>query len=109
MLVIIVAIKLQRNQCHLTRHIQSLHEGVKYACNQCGYQATKQGNLTTHIQSKHEGVKYACYQCDQQFTAQGSLKIHIQSKHEGVKYACNQCDYHGSKDALRMHLKIKHI
>ena len=43
----------------MTMHIQSKHEGVKYACNQCDHQATRQSNLTQHIQSVHEGVKYA--------------------------------------------------
>ena len=61
----------------------------KYACNQCDYQATTQGNLKTHIQSIHEGVKYSCNLCDKQFTRQDSLTRHIQSVHEGVKYACN--------------------
>ena len=51
----------------LRRHIRKIH-GVKYACNQCDYQATQQFDLTRHIQSKHEGVKYACNQCDYQAT-----------------------------------------
>ena len=55
------------------------------ACNHCDYQATQQGNLTTHIQSKHEGVKYACNQCDFQASMQSALAIHIQSNHEGVQ------------------------
>ena len=37
---------------------KSVHEGVKYACNLCDYQAKIQTNLTVHIQSIHEGVKY---------------------------------------------------
>ena len=84
-------------------------EGVRYFCNQCDYQAGYQSDLTRHIQSKHEGVKYACNQCGYQATRQSRLTIHIQYKHEGVKYACNQCDYQGSRDALRHHLKIKHL
>ena len=44
----------------MKKHIQSKHEGIKYPCNQCDYQATKQGSLQTHIQSKHEGIKYPC-------------------------------------------------
>ena len=53
---------------------------MKYGCNHCDYQATRQGHLTAHIQTKHDGVKYACNKCDQQFTQQVSLTIHIQSK-----------------------------
>ena len=83
-----VADKQFSDSSHLRRHIESKHEGVKYACNLCDYQATQQGKLTIHIQSVHEGVKYACNQCDKQFTKQSSLTSHIQSIHEGVKYAC---------------------
>jgi len=78
-----------RYQIDLTRHIQTAHEGVKYAYNQCDYQATHQNNLSRHIQSIHEGVKYGCNQCDKQFTQQSSLTSHIQSIHGAVKYACN--------------------
>ena len=31
-------------------------EGVKFACDQCNYQATQQHDLTKHIQRQHEGV-----------------------------------------------------
>ena len=44
-------------QGDLKRHKKAIHEGVKYACNQCEYHATEQGNLKKHKQSIHEGVK----------------------------------------------------
>ena len=66
----------------LNKHIQSKHEGARYPCDQCDYQATQQFHLQTHVQSKHEGVKYACDQCDYQATQQFSLKRHIQSMHD---------------------------
>ena len=72
---------------------KGLHQNVKYACDQCDYQAKYKISLTRHIQVKHEGVKYACDQCDYQATRQSHLTVHIQSKHEGVKHACDQCDY----------------
>ena len=31
------------------------------------------------VQSVHEGIKYWCDQCDKQFTELGSMKKHIQS------------------------------
>ena len=45
--------KLFYDNSTVRRHIRSVHEGVKYACNQCDYQATAQGSLTRHFQSKH--------------------------------------------------------
>ena len=57
MLVISVTFK-PRAFSALFKHIKSKHDGVKYACDKCDYQATQQGNLRTHMKSKHEGVKY---------------------------------------------------
>ena len=38
-------------------HTRSKHEGVRYSCNQCEYQATQQGNLKRHKQSVHKHNK----------------------------------------------------
>ena len=65
----------------LRRHIQSVHEGVKYACNQCDKQLSDQSKLT------RQGVKYACKQCDKQFAEQYSLNKHIKYVHQGLKNA----------------------
>ena len=82
---------------------------TKHGCNQCDYQATTQSHLKQHIQSKHEGVKYACDQCDYQAIYQTTLTRHIQSKHEGVKYAYDQCDHQATQQSnLRTHIKKKH-
>ena len=34
-------------------HITSIHDGIKYGCDQCEYKATKPGNLKRHIQAMH--------------------------------------------------------
>ena len=52
---------------------------------QCDYEATTQGSLKTHIQSVHEKIKYPCNQCGYQATQKGSLKRHIQSVHEKIE------------------------
>ena len=65
-------------------HIQSIHEGKKFACNHCDYQATHLTNLKTHIKSKHEEVKYYCSQCEYQTSWKHHLTRHIQSRHEGL-------------------------
>ena len=38
------------------RHKLTEHEGVRYACDQCGAEFTAQGNLRRHKLSKHEQV-----------------------------------------------------
>ena len=63
-------------------HIQSVHEMIKYSCDQCEYQFTRQSNLKRHILSVHEKVRYPCDQCEHQATTQGSLKRHIQCVHQ---------------------------
>ena len=98
-----------KQQRHLYQHIQSKHEGVKFACDQCDHQATRQSHLKSHILTKHEGVRYACDLCDYQATRQSSLTRHVQTKHEGVKYKCNQCDYMTSWQGLMStHIKYEH-
>jgi hypothetical protein len=38
-------------------HQKSKHEGIKFKCNQCDYQATQKCHLIVHQQSKHEGIR----------------------------------------------------
>ena len=38
--------------------------------------------LKIHIQNVHEGIKYSCDQCDQQFTQKIRLKAHMKYRHE---------------------------
>ena len=104
-------------------HQEKCNLSVNFICNKCGKQFSGPDNLRRHIlmmhsgqekhQSKHEGegVKYehACNQCDYRATQKGNLTMHIKSKHKDVKFACNLCDFQGSKEAIRYHLKIKHI
>ena len=39
---------------NLKEHSKSIHEGVRYPCNQCDYKATLKGNLKKHKMSKHQ-------------------------------------------------------
>ena len=40
-----------------------------FSCKSCEKQFTTKGNLKTHIQSIHENIKFPCQQCD--FITQG--------------------------------------
>ena len=46
---------------------RALTKEYKHKCQQCDKAYRYSDSLTRHIQSVHEGVKYACNQCDQQF------------------------------------------
>ena len=54
----------------LYHHKQSVHQGIKYACNQCDYKTATQSNLTIHIKSKHEGIRYTG------FTTNRAVELH---------------------------------
>ena len=69
------------NQTHM-----SIHEGIKYECDQCGHKAARKGDLKRHKMSVHEGVKYQCNQCDYEASRQGNLKSHKVLVHENVEY-----------------------
>ena len=45
----------------------------KYECDQCRKTFSGHGALYTHKQTVHQGVQYACDQCDYQATTQGNL------------------------------------
>ena len=94
---------------NLNRHIQSRHEGVRYPCNQCYYKTADKGNLNKHIQARHDGGKYACEECDYKAAQKRDFKAHIESKHEGVLYFCDQCDYKSTTQrSLGRHIESKH-
>ena len=65
----------------MKNHIKSVHEGVKYDCDQCEKQYTEKGNLTRHVKSTHNSVKHACDYCQIPFTIKGNLDRHIQKMH----------------------------
>ena len=45
-------------------------------CPECGKVYTTKGDMRKHYRSKHEGIKYPCNQCDYQATQQNFLEIH---------------------------------
>ena len=44
-------------------HKQTIHKGVRYGCNQCGYRFSEQKIVNHHTQTIHEGLVYECEQC----------------------------------------------
>ena len=44
------------NQSSLNTHIRSIHEGIKYPCRQCQYEATTKGDLAQHRRVVHERI-----------------------------------------------------
>ena len=70
-----VSFKQEDNQVY--NHIQSVHDGVKYPCTQCEYQASEKPNLYRHMNSIHHGINYPCSICDYKASFKDNLKNHI--------------------------------
>ena len=50
------SVEQRKQNTVLRQHQQSLDEVVRYSCNQCEYQATRQAHIKIHQQPKLEGV-----------------------------------------------------
>ena len=57
-------------------HKKSIHEGVRYQCDKCGYAAKQYSNLKKHNESKQKGVRYQCDYCEYAATTISNLKKH---------------------------------
>ena len=47
---------------HVNRHNLSVHKGVRYNCDLCDYEGTKQENVRIHKLAIHETLKINCDQ-----------------------------------------------
>ena len=46
--------------CSFISHVKSIHEWVRYPCDQCDYKATQNSNLVEHIKSINYRVQCPC-------------------------------------------------
>ena len=84
-------------------------ERKRFACHKCDYQATTQGTLTRHKQSVHDGVTHTCGDCKETFTQKSTLHQHQQAIHEGVMQKCDMCSYSSKhRSAVRRHKEDVH-
>ena len=64
------------DQSSIDRQIKQPH-----ACDRCSYIATHSSSLKRHVEVVHEGVKYTCDHCNDQFSQKYRLQKHIKSVH----------------------------
>ena len=74
----------QTLKSQLTIHINSVHKGIKYKCDQCDKEFTTSAHRCVHIKSVHEHKKYPCTLNDYQAPQQQNLTKHRKSVYEGV-------------------------
>ena len=51
--------------CIFQDHIKSVHEGIRFSCEQCDYKATSRANLKKHVQGRHAARTLPCDYCDE--------------------------------------------
>ena len=112
----------------LRKHVESLHEGIRYNCSKCDKSFTQKGQLNAHIKAVHEEKNpedlvndqikkekkkiksLKCLLCDKMFSKSHHLKVHTESVHEGIKVICPICGIAtSSKDGLKKHHKTVHL
>ena len=71
--------------CYFRAHRQSVHEGIKYPCDQCEYKATAMGSLRRHYNAIHSGHKYPCSECEHVSNTPANLKYHHNTVHMGLR------------------------
>ena len=74
-------LKTQLNEHQKKRHDFSFQ---KFKCDQCDYQCIRSDYLKKHIQGLHEKVRYPCDQCDYQATRRQYLNKHIETIHNNL-------------------------
>ena len=85
--------------------MKSIHEGTKFACKFCDFQATQKGNLLTHTKSKHSGIRFGCTSCEFQATQKGNLQNHMKTKH----FVCMKCNFQATQRGnLQNHIRLMH-
>ena len=95
---------------NLKRHIESVHDGKRFKCEQSDYIAADKRYVQEHQDRKHPllsypGYKpdhmYKCDQCNKELRSKFSLRKHqynvhkkvgIRNVHEAVKYECDKCN-----------------
>ena len=94
----------------LKKHLQEIHQGIRYPCDQCPHQAKTKISLKHHIESAHEGKRYYCDQCEYAAVSNGSLKKHIRETHCERNYICDDCDFRAkTAKILKVHVDAIHL
>ena len=95
----------------LKRHVESVHKGVTYDCDQCERSFGLKTDLKRHVKTVHMNMKnFKCDECDQSFGQKGNLETHIRTVHRNEKnFKCDTCGKSfGLKQNLNKHIRNVH-
>ena len=88
--------KVLGSKVALLVHIRSIHDKIPFKCNfeNCTYSVKTKLSLDQHIQYVHEGKEYHCENCPKKFTKMAQMKKHYYLQHSDAPYIlCEKCDF----------------
>ena len=95
--------RTERTAEDMKRHVQRVHEGILYPCDQCCHVSKTKGYLGFHVKSQHScSEEY----CSNETYNKNTLKSHFDTEHGIVKYKCEimYCNFLSAwKRSLRAH------
>ena len=75
----------------LTKHIKTVHEGIKdFMCSECGKAFKSNLALNSHFKVVHLKEFYECDICQMKITTLTGVQKHKKVVHEKVKSECDQ-------------------
>ena len=90
------------------RHHLIEHEGFRYTCNNCEFEAKCHSSLKSHCLRQHKGITFSCDKCDHQSITLSSLDLHRKFKHKEPNI-CKYCkSVFKTSPKLRRHLESVH-
>ena len=119
-----VCAKVFPKPSRLTRHVETVHEGLKpFACTLCDSKFSEKNKMQKHLMTVHhknvvdsepnelkKKTVQKCSICDKIFSKPSQLNKHIEAVHEGLKpFACTLCDSKFSyRNKLQRHVVTVH-
>ena len=91
----------------MKQHICVKHDGIRYPCDQCGYEATKVYDLKRHTDAKHKNVRFPCDICSFSASNVPYLKKHKRLKHADDKYD-GSSDFDSSMNEHKLDIEESH-
>ena len=92
----------------MKKHKQNVHQGIKFACDQCNYTCNRIQDLNLHVRSKRQGITYPCDVCDYKATTLVILRSHEKTIHN-ENYPCSFYKFSSSKpNRLKLHKQNVH-